>query len=197
MRIKNILPAAWIAIVLSVALAGIIGTIDSVFTIFTGHPSRADTTPPSINSRIESVPSCGYTTIKPSVTVKEPDTGWLEWNTGLKLVQMYVGADKVGEWPIFTKDKESFELKSPKYNRNSIATVGPVIIVAEDHAGNIEVKRIDGVYHPPFCYDHELSKSNNCKCGNLPYAYTMNNVAVESGNDEVEADSADEKARKN
>jgi len=105
-----------------------------------------------------------YTILKPSVTVDEPDIGFWERREGLKLVKLYVGSEKVGEWPIANRDVEEFKLTGLNYELRVKAQRGPVIAVAEDYAGNVGAKEIPGAYNPPFCYNKSLSQKNSCKC---------------------------------
>jgi hypothetical protein len=126
------------------------------------------------------------TIISPTITVEEPETHLSEKKTGLKLVQMYVGADKVGEWPVIEENIKKLELKGSEYYRRVTAPQGPVIIVAEDYARNVKIKKMDGAYTPPFCYDDHLATENHCRCEGSLFISNTPPVPVETKDQVIE-----------
>lgn len=185
---RSILPAIKSSGLYLLAIAGAVGTFSGIYTIWTGHPVGDDRTQPEIHSSFVSTPYCEFTLIKPNITVKDPDPGRWEWKTGLKLVQMYVGADKIGEWPVYTKKKQLLKLEGRKYQRTTRASVGPIITVAEDNSGNIAIKKIKGKYRAPFCFDSELAKENSCECNQTAgiYIQNMGSANGEGSNGKIE-----------
>jgi hypothetical protein len=144
---------------------------EGVYTLATGQPLRQDTTPPTINSSVDSVPACFTTLIKPSITVEEPRLWPWQFKSGLKVARIYVGSDLVGEWHVPNTGKEApktdepLDLKGVQYERRVSATQGPIFAVAEDFQGNTTIKVV-GSYKAPHCLSGIPSREAKCECPN-------------------------------
>jgi len=149
-------------------LVGFVGSIDSIYELVTGHSISADATPPTIDSAFTSTATCDSTTIVPDAEVKDPGGSLFSRVSGLALVQLYVGGERIGEWPIEKQEHEPpvkvLDFKGLTFARRTTSEHGPVIAVAHDHSGNFFAKELVGAYARPLCFDAALSAKNGCTC---------------------------------
>src|SRR5690606_33245400 len=141
---------------------GVAGAFDTVYTFLYGHSPWEDVTPPEIHSTFTSVPSCETTLVTPSSKIDEPSGGLFAKKTGIALIQLYAGGERIGEWPSEKRDYMEIVIGGPAYARRTSTEGGPVIAVAHDYSGNFAAKVLEGQYHPPFCYNPEQSAKNGC-----------------------------------
>lgn len=149
-------------------LVGFIGSVEALVTLVSGHSIREDHRPPTIDSMFTSSPGCLSTLIVPDALVKEPGRWW-EHKSGIKTVKLYVGGDKVGEWPIIEANAEKVKFRGERFSRRTMSEGGDIVVVAEDHKGNVSSKRLRGTYSAPYCYSSASAAAKRCVCDAAPY----------------------------
>ena len=119
-------------------LLGAVITADSVTTLFgLGSPFR-DSAPPDISSKAPSIPHCRFTKILPDAKVEDTGGFWSK-TSGIRIIKLYVGGEKIGEWPL-EEPYFTFDLKGENAARYATAPSGYVRVVAEDGKGNTSVE---------------------------------------------------------